>query len=325
MNKAKNIGLSVLLIIQAALIIYLYLPGRNNAPAAAALFNGLSTETINSLTITDDSAKSIHLDKTAEHWTVGDNKYPADTSKIKTIIERIAKLKNSRLVSRSKGSHSRLKVGEQMFKRKVTMKGSTGKDITFFLGTSPSSKTIHLRRAGDDDVYEVSGLTAWQLQAENKSWWQAKYVTVNPADLQSLTISHDSASTAKGKGNISLNRDAKGNWQLSGAPAGSKLDEKRIGSLLETVGEISITDYEDKAFTPQGQAISTITYKTKDKSFALQIWAKKDDKANSQIIKNSASKFYAKVSSYILKDTLELKQADLITKTEPKPEPKPNP
>ncbi len=317
MKKTKNIGLFVLLIIQAALIIYLYQPGRNNAPAAAALFSGLSTDTINSFTITDDSGKSVHLGKTADHWTVGD-KYPADVSKIKTIIDRIAKLKNSRLVSRSKGSHSRLKVGEQMFNRKVTMKDSSGKDITFFLGTSPSSKAIHLRRAGDDDVYEVSGLTAWQLQAENESWWQTKYVTVNPADLQSLTISHDSGSAAKGKENISLSRDAKGNWQLTGAPAGSKLDEKRIGRLLDTISEISITGYEEKDFTPQSKAISTITYKTKNKSFDLQIWAKKGEKVGTQIIKNSASKFYAKVSSYILKDTLELKQADLITKPEPK-------
>jgi hypothetical protein len=307
MNKAKNTGLFILLIIQAALIVYLYQPGRNTAPTAAPLFADLQADNIKNITITDDSAKSVRLQQAAGHWSVGAENYPADDSKIKGIIERIAKLKNSRLVSRSKGSHSRLKVGEQMFNRKVAMTDNDGKDITFFLGTSPSSKAIHLRRAGNDEVYEVSGLTAWQLQADNESWWQTKYVTINPADLQSLTI--------KGKENISLSRDAKGDWQLADAPAGSTLDNKRIGELLDTISEISITGYESHDFTPPGKPLATITYKTKDKNFDLQIWAKKDNKVDKQIIKNSNSKFYAKVSSYILKDTLELKQNELIQKT----------
>ncbi|NOX24769.1 MAG: DUF4340 domain-containing protein [Deltaproteobacteria bacterium] len=306
MNTKKNIGLLVLLIVQAALIIYLYQPGRNAAQPAAAIFNGLRADMIKSLTITDDSAKSVHLTKVAGHWTVGENNYPADSSKIKGIMRRLSKLKKSRLVSRSRGSHSRLKVGEQMFRRKVTMTKGNGKKLTFFLGASPSSKTIYLRRAGDNDVYEVSGLTTWQLQTDNNSWWQTQYVTVNQAKLQSLTI--------KGKGNITLTRTTKGNWQLTGAPANSKMNSKRLGKLLDTISDIFITGYEAKDFTPPGKAAATIAYKTKNKNFKLQIWAGKDKKADTQIIKNSMSKFYAKISSYILQDTLKLKQADLLTK-----------
>ena len=202
MNTKKNIGLFILLLVQAALIVYLYLPGRNAAPPSAPLFGGLNANNVKTLSISDDSAKSVHLSKTAAGWTVGDDNYPADGGKIKGIIERIAKLKNSRLVSRSKGSYSRLKVGKQMFKRRVSMTtGSGGKNITFFLGSSPSSRTIYLRRAGDNDVYEVSGLTAWQLQTDNDSWWQTKYVSVEQDKLQGLTI--------KGKEKISLSRNAK--------------------------------------------------------------------------------------------------------------------
>ncbi len=41
MTKAKNIGLFILLIIQAALIVYLYRPGQGAPPRAMSLFSGL--------------------------------------------------------------------------------------------------------------------------------------------------------------------------------------------------------------------------------------------------------------------------------------------
>lgn len=309
MNKAKNTGLFVLLIIQAALIVYLYRPGHNASPPAAALFNGLHPDAVTSFTITEDTGKTISLTKKKQTWTVGTNHYPGDNDKINKMLKRIADLKSSHLVSRTKGSHSRLKVGDELFNRKIVLSGpNLKKDITFFLGTSPSAKTIHMRRAGDDDVFEVSGLSAWQLQADNDSWWQTKYVAVNPADLQSLTLSNSA--------NITLQRDDKGNWLLAGAPADSKLDSKRVSKLLDTVSEISISGYEPRDFKPHGKAIAVLSYKTKDKSFALQIWAK-DDKSNQQVVKNSRASFYAKLEPYILKDTLELKRSELLLKTPP--------
>ncbi len=319
MNKAKNIGLFVLLIIQAALVVFLYRPGQNNAPPASFLFSDLKIATINSLVITDENAKSVHLAKAAGHWTVGNANYPADNDKIKNILERIVKLKSARLVSRSKGSHSRLKVGEQIFNRKVVMTDTDGKEIIFFLGTAPASKAIHLRRANADEVYQISGLSSWELLAEENSWWQTKYVALNPADIQGLTIN--------GSTTISLHRDTKGNWQLTDAPTDSNLDNKKIADLLDTVCEISISGYEDKDFTPQDKAATTITYQTKDKSFDLAIWPK-DEKASEQIIKYTSAQFYAKVHPYTLRTALELKKLDLVkpkpaSKPEPKPKPKP--
>lgn len=310
MNKSINIGLFVLLIIQAALIVYLYRPGQNNAPPAASLFSGLQADTVNALVITDDNGKSVHLTKSDDHWTVGDNQYPADNDKVKNIIDRIAKLQSGRLVARSKGSHSRLKVGDRMYNRKVVMTAAGQKDITFFLGTAPSSKSIHLRRAGDDDVYEVSGLSSWELPADEESWWQTKYVALNPTDIQGLTLS--------GSETISLHRDAKGDWQLAEAPAATTLDNKKMANLLRAVSKISISAYENKDFTPHGKPVATITYKTKDKSFDLTIWPQ-DKKANEQVIKTSTARFYAKVRPYTLKEVLDLKKADLV---KPVPGPK---
>ncbi|GBE13482.1 hypothetical protein BMS3Bbin14_00490 [bacterium BMS3Bbin14] len=307
MTKAKNTGLFILLIIQAALIVYLYRPGQGAPPPATLLFSGLRPEMVTSFTITDNMGKTISLAKIKQAWTVGSDGYPGDNDKINNLVRRIAGLKSSRLVSRTRGSHSRLKVGDELFNRKIVLSGPDRKKaVTFFLGTAPSARTIYLRRAGEDDVYEVSGLSIWKLQTDKESWWQRKYVAVKNADLQSLTL------TNHGK-IISLQRDAKGNWQLAGTPADRKLDRNRVTKLLNSVCRISISGYEGKNFAPRDKAIATITYKTRDKTFKLRIWPK-NNKANEQVIKNSQSRFYARLEPYILQDTLELKKSDLLLK-----------
>ncbi len=308
MTKAKNTGLFILLIIQAALIVYLYRPGQGVPPPATLLFSGLHPKTVTSFTITDNTGKTLNMVKIKQAWTVGPDGYPGDNDKINNMIRLVAGLKSSRLVSRTKGSHSRLKVGEELFNRKIVLSGPDRKKaVTFFLGTAPSAKTIYLRRAGEDDVYEVSGLSAWKLPTDKESWWQVKYVAVNPADLQSLTL------TLTNHGEISLQRGAKGNWRLDGAPANRKLDKNRVTELLNTVCKISVSGYEGKNFTPHDKAVATITYKTRDKTFELRIWPE-NTKTNEQVVKNSQARFYARLEPYILKDTLELKKSDLLLK-----------
>ncbi len=309
MTKAKNTGLFILLIIQAALIVYLYRPGQGAPPPATLLFSGLRPATVTSLTITDNMGKTIRLAKIKQAWTVGPDGYPGDNDKIAGLIRRVAGLKSSRLVSRTKGSHSRLKVGDELFNRKIVLSGPGLKTaVTFFLGTAPGARTIYLRRAGEDDVFEVSGLSIWKLQTGKESWWQRNYVTVNPADLLSLTLTNHEE--------INLQRDAKGNWRLAGAPADRKLDKNRVTKLLNTVCRIAISGYEGKDFTPKDKAIATITYKTQDKTFKLRIWPG-DNKANQQIIRNSQSRFYARLEPYVLQDTLELKKSNLLLKLKP--------
>lgn len=309
MTKAKNIGLFILLIIQAVLIVYLYRPGQGAPPRATSLFSGLRPETVVSLAITDNMGKTISLARIKQAWTVGSNGYPGDNDKIDNLIRRIAGLKSSRLVSRTKGSHSRLRVGDELFNRKIVLSGPGRKQVvTFFLGTAPSARTIYLRRAGEDEVYEVGGLSLWKLNTDNESWWQKKYVAVKPADLRSLTLTNHEE--------IDLQRDAKGDWRLTGTPADRKLDKNRVTKFLNTVCRISISGYEGKDFTPSDKAVATITYKTADKTFTLRVWPG-DKKANQQIIKKSQSRFYARLEPYILQDTLELKKSDLLLKLKP--------
>jgi len=311
MNKTKNIGLLILLLIQAGLIVYLYQPAASARPAAA-IFADLQPQKVNGISITDDNAKTIVLRREGGGWLVGADKFPGNGGKIERIIKKIAALRQNRLVARSKGSRVRLKVGDELFNRKITLSTAAGQKFTFFLGTAPSSKSVHLRREGDDNIYQVSGLSTWQLGVDNPSWWQTKYVDIKPEDLTALSL--------KGKENIELSRAGKKAWQAAGAGAGQVVNKPRLNRLISTVCALDITSYQAADFKPSGKAVAVITYKlgAKSKTVELKIWPP-NVKTSDQVIKSSDSKFYARLPSYILKDTLGLTSSDLLQNKKQKP------
>ncbi len=304
-TSKKNTVLLVLLVVQAALIAFLYRPGRDAAPVAANLFKGLTPAQLTAMTVTDDQGKSISLVK-KEGWRITPGEFPADQGKIEGLLKKMAAMKSSRLVSQTQGSHVRLKVADTDFNRKVELSLGDKKTV-FFLGTAPSSKSIHLRLAEAKEVYQVNDLSAWEIQADNESWWQTKYLSQPVADLTGLTV-------ANAAGPIELARDGKKGWQLKANPE-TALDAKEVETLVNSVSEISIASYLAKEFTPKGTPLATITYQTKDGATTLQVWPQEKPEDGDQVIKASNSPFYAKIKNYLLKQALEVRLDQLKAKT----------
>lgn len=315
MNIAKkNTLLIVLLVVQAALIAFLYRPGRNVAPVAASLFKDLAPGQVTSLTITDDQAKAITLSK-KEGWRVDPGDYPADQAKVDTLINKLAAIKSSRLVSQTKGSHARLKVAEADFNRKVELARGDQKSV-FYLGTSPSSKSIHLRLAEAKEVYLANDLAASEVQADRESWWQTRYLNQPLDALTGLTIVNASGTIELVGVAAKDTKGAKQGWQLKGSPE-TPLDAKRVETLVNSLSEITIASYLDQGASPKGKPLATVTYQTKEGGTTLQIWAKAKSGDGDQVVKASNSPLYAKIKEYAVKEALEAKLDGLKIKTKP--------
>lgn len=304
MNTAKkNIVLLVVLIVQVALIAFLYRPGQNVAPSAANIFTSLAPEKVTAMTITDDQGKTVSLAKKDGAWQLSQGEFPADQAKIEELIKKFADSKSSRLVSQTAASHARLKVADTDFNRKVELVQGDAKTV-FYLGTAPSAKSIHLRLADAKEVYQVNDLSSWQVQAEKEMWWQARYFSQPLDTIKGLTI-------VNANGTVALIKEGDKEWRLVDKPE-TALDSKRIETLLGSVSEIDISSYQDKGFTPKAKPVVTVTYQTKDGTSTLQIWAK--DKAEDQdlLVKASSSAFYAKAKEYGVKEAMEVKAETLI-------------
>lgn len=312
MKKKITTLLVAALVLQLALIAYVYRPGQDKGPAARELFPGLDASAVTALTITDDSGKSITLTRKDKAWEVGAEKYPGDGDDITRVLKKIAALKTARLVTKTKASHVRLKVAETLFNRKVDLK-TAGGDTIFYLGTAPSAKTVHLRKEGENEVYLVKDLAAWELQTGKESWWRDKYIDWQQKKLTGLTL-HNA------NGDIRLGRDDKGGWKLEGDNA-ARADKDKVISLVSTLSTITLSDYLPADTTPPKEApAATVIYHNKDGEVTLTIWPKKKDDAD-YLAKSTASPFYARIRAYVVDDILKAKPEQLLA-TEKKKEEK---
>lgn len=304
MNKKNSITiLAILLVLQAAVIAYLYRPGKNESVPSVTLMDSVDAKTVSSMKITDENGSLITLTKEGESWFVGDEHFPADQASVDTIINKISGLESARLVSRTKSSHNRLKVGDEVFNRKVVL-GSAKGDSTFLMGTAPSSKSVHLRVAGQNEVYQVTGISAWELQTERDSWWQTKYVKVDPDSIDAVTIRNT-------KGIVSLRRSGEEKkWQLADDVSGDLAQEK-VSALINTISNISISEYLTKDFSIDTKPACTIEYQTNKGSISMQIWPKSEDN-DDHVAKLSSAAFYAKIRSYIVQEALEATGQELL-------------
>lgn len=306
MNR-KNLALLALLVVQIGLIALFYRPGKKTVEPVGDLLADLAPEMIERIVLTDDQGKLIVLAKEKSGWAAGEDSYPVTATKIESLLKKLSRLKSARLVTRTRGSHARLKVSDEVFVRKVELGVKHGDSKIFFLGTSPNYKTIHVRAAGDNEVYLAKDLSSWELQPDVDSWWENKYINLPSTDI-------DAVSLTNANGSFSIKRVTDDGWELE-ENAERKLSREAVQELLDKAGHISLTKYlgkeEKKEYGLENPA-AVLTLKNKDKTCILKI-GPKDKENNIHVVKSDQSPFYVQVTPYVVEHLLNKKASDLLT------------
>ncbi len=324
MNK-KNILLALLLIIQAGIIAYVYKPVNQAKTPVVHFLSGITPDRITGLQISDETKKSITLEKGDKGWTItSDKNYPVDREKLESLLKKITSLQSTRLVTRTKASHGRLKVAKDDYNRMIEATIDNAPPQTIYLGTSPSYKTIHVRLAGKNEVYLVKGFSVWEAPVENNAWWPGLYINIPPEELVKVEINN-------AHGVFNLQKNDQNHWRLTvkadkdGARE-QQADDSRVNDFLRRICRIPLTDYlgrEDKKEygLAAPSAMLTLTKTVKGKNAAedttgghdtITLKIGKEDKESSQYtVKASNSPYYVKVASYAVKALIDQKFADL--------------
>lgn len=143
----------VLGLIVIALVAYLALRNTDRTHYRLPVLETIPGETIDKIAIRKADA-SIELNKTADKWTVSEAAYPADTGKIKQILDIIGRLTLTALVSESK-SYDRYDLSEG---KKIGVTAWAGDAVKreFEMGKAASSyKHTFVKIAGDHRVYHA--------------------------------------------------------------------------------------------------------------------------------------------------------------------------
>jgi len=289
--------LSVLLFVQLVVAAIVLWPDKLDAVAAGPLLGEIDQTEVASLTIADDRDNSVTLSRNGSTWILSSGgDYPAQSSTVDTLVGKLLAVKDNRLVTRTSSSHSRLKVAEDDFARRIQVEMAGGSTQTIFLGTAPNARSIHVRLDGQDEVYLTGEMTSYEANATHTSWIDAVYVSIQREQITTMLIKNNN-------GEFTLNRAVDEEWTLEGLTEEESFDPARANQILgqianlrmlEPLGKDSLSEYE--LDDPQAQLIVAVeTDEGTSQSYTLQVGAH-DEENNSYVVKWSNSPFFVNVS-----------------------------
>jgi hypothetical protein len=228
-----------LLVLQLAVIVLVRSPWSDASAGTAAhpLLPDLDAASVTRVELDGSEGKSLTLEKQDGSWVVSDvGDYPADDQKVDDLIDKLAGLEVRRPVVTGRRYHKAFEIGDDDNRGRVRVYGgSTDRpEADLILGNSPNYRVQNVRRADENDVFEVRGLASYDVSPEPGSWAEKELVEVSEGDLVGLRL-------VNAAGTIELERDATG-WHASAPQSlvGATLDDGSVDALLRSARSVRI-------------------------------------------------------------------------------------
>jgi uncharacterized protein DUF4340 len=261
MNRTQWI-LGGTLVVQCLALALIY-SGSQRAGAGEPhpLVPALDPAAVARIEIRGDAGKTLNLAKSGTTWTLAEaDGYPADGSKVETLLSDLKKLQVRRPIVTSSRYHETLKVTDAGAERRIRVYPQTGNDpvVDLLVGSSPSYGATNVRVAGDDRVYEVRDLRTYDIRPDPGSWIDRKLVDMPAEDVTKIAI-HEGSTT------IGLSKSGT-TWTMT-QPAGDA-DAAKVDAWLRGILGILATEPAGKADKPElgfeSPAATVELTKTKD-------------------------------------------------------------
>ncbi|MGE4159236.1 MAG: DUF4340 domain-containing protein [Planctomycetota bacterium] len=228
MSRTWIKALAVLALVQG---VFTFLAWRSTfEDKAPAVSLGFKADEVKSLEL-EMPGKTLAMSREGGAWVLpGSSGYPARIQKVKEILTKLESLELGQPVARERTSHKRLKVADELYERKIRWGGGPG----LIVGTSPSYNVIHVRLEGQDAVYQVEGLSAWDLGCEVRDWVNPEILALPLPDLRAFSIKSPA-------GECEFTKGAEGPWAaVTPSPNGEPLDVPSLNSIVGSVSYLSL-------------------------------------------------------------------------------------
>lgn len=225
----------VLLIIQIGLVFYANTTGeRYEAFSPGGTLFTFSPESVSSITFTDGNEQQLALKKENGSWQLAvKSALPADESRVKQLLEKLAGLKESLAVANSKEAARRFKVSKDLFERHVLVKQGNEIAADIYIGTSPGIRHVHARVAGQESIMSLP-LSSFDLSPTVENWINKKMLHVKEEDLQRITLADYSLAKKDDK------------WLLNEVSENQKVNSEEIKQLVDKLTGLNIQTVLDE-------------------------------------------------------------------------------
>ena len=135
-------------------------------------------DSIDRIVISTDES-SVTLTKAEDQWRMdGQENLPVAESKLEGVIDQIETAKAGWPVARTDSSRERLEVADDKYQKRLQLYSGDEMVSDLYVGTSPGFHKVHVRRAGEDEVYAVV-LNSYDLTAKTDDWLDKEVLKVD--------------------------------------------------------------------------------------------------------------------------------------------------
>ena len=308
-----------LVAVQIILAVIVFWPRGAVATTGAPLLGSLKATDITAIAIRDDKGVNVKLTRSGEQWVVADSDdFPVQAGKVQPVLDKLVAVKTSRLATQTAASHRRLQVADDTYARKIDLTTNAA-PVTLYLGTSAGGTNVHVRLAGQDQVYVASDLATYTVNADAASWIDAAYQTVLMNDIVSLNL-------VNANGTFSFSRPISGTWSMAGLAAGEILDQQAVTNTLSLLTNLRMTRPLGKTEKPEyglATPTATVTFKTSqnggEQTIVLKVGSL-DTAENAYSIKSSMSPYFVRAAAWSVQE-LTQKARTAFLKLPPTPAP----
>ncbi len=336
MNKTNKI-LIALLMLQATVLMGMRLKSSDSEQKRnerTKIFAGIDAESITALQIWGPPKKgdgpdqsTVGLEKKNGVWGLANaDHYPANDESVKELVKKLVGLTSRTTVLTGSKYHDKLEVSPETYQRKLTVKFGS-EERTFYFGTSPSFKAVHVRQDGQDDVLLVNDFGTNDLGERAWNWVERKYHDVPDDEVWQVTLQN-------AKGELRLDRDPTSRqWAALGVEG--ELDTSVINNIVSKSRSVNLEAPVGKGVKPaygfdSPQATITLTVGTSTiagtpppttKTVTFKVGAAAPGKKKEYFVKSSLSEYVARVGEWAVKPLVEKGREDLAKKPAPAPSP----
>ena len=274
--------------VMVALILYLVLHRSDRTHYKLPDITGVSGKQISKLEI-EKADKALVLNKKDNTWYIDPKGYPADSDKVKNMLDVIENLTLTALVSESK-NYVRYDLSHD---KKITVKAWQGKTLSreFDIGKAANTyQHTFVRLATDSNVYHARGDFKRKFNQTVDELRDKTVLSYTEKDIRKITLTKDQKTLTLTQKQISEQKDKKKDtpdttsekpettivWQDG---EGKTVDKERVNRLLSFLNPLECETYINDAKKDDLKNPTYAVALKADKEYSLSVFTKKDKDA----------------------------------------------
>jgi len=321
----------LLALVVVALVLYLSLRSLNHDEEDLPRPVKIEIAKINRLVVTDKENPPVELVKKDEKWFIEPQGYAADSVKSKNMVNAVAELELTALVSESKNYDRYELTPKTRIKIQAFGDGATPLRAFDIGKSAPTLQHTFVMLDGDPKIYHARGqlrttfaqdlealrdktifdlekesITALTIQKEGKRLSTTKVTPPKPeaqaTPEPSPEATKEAAATATPTPTVPPAEPPAPQWQDAD---GKELDKADIERILGALARLQCDGYLDdaaKAKQTQGQTLATLTIKNDKGEYTLSVFPKADEKADKVPALASTTPYGFMLNEYRLKE-----------------------